>query len=281
MSRSSGSFLGRLVYISGGSSGIGRAAAEAFLAEGARVVLFARGTERLGAVGQALNVRYPKAVHTFRVDVSNRKNVDDAIGKAVTSAGAPDILVTCAGTAYPDYFQQLPFQEYQNMVDINITGTWNFVQSSLAHMSSGGHIVTVSSVAGFVGTFGYTAYGATKFAVMGFSEALRGELKPRGIGVSVLCPPDTDTPQLQQEDRTKPPETRAVSGNVRLLSPNRVAAALLKGIYKKKFLIIPGSEAKMVYLLSRFCPGFVRSVMDREVRRYQRQKQNDRKEDQL
>ena len=86
-----------------------------------------------------------------------------------------------------------------------------------------GSIVGVSSAAGLVGVFGYTAYAPTKFAVRGFLETLRGELAPYGIHVGCSFPPDTDTPQLADENRYKPKETKAISGTIKPLSAERVA----------------------------------------------------------
>ena len=93
-------------------------------------------------------------------------------------------------------------------------------------MKKGSHVINVSSIGGFIGVFGFTAYSASKFGLIGLSEALRGELKPRGIAVSVLCPPDTDTPGMARENKTKPDETHAISGNVKLMSAENVAKAL-------------------------------------------------------
>jgi short-subunit dehydrogenase len=113
--------------------------------------------------------------------------------------------------------------------------------------------------------FGYTDYCASKFAIVGFSEALRSELKPHGITVSVLCPPDTDTPGFETENLTKPEETRAISSTAKVLSPAAVADHLLRGMARAEFLIIPGFDSRLGVLAKRFVPGVVRWVMDRTV----------------
>ena len=123
-----------------------------------------------------------------------------------------------------------------------------------------------------MGVFGYTAYNASKFGVIGFSEALRGELKPFGIRVSVLCPPDTDTPGLHEENRTKPEETRQISAGARLMQPEQVAQALLQGLRKNRFMIIPGFDGKFTYYAKRLLPGLVSMVMDWDVRKVQKAK---------
>jgi short-subunit dehydrogenase len=87
--------------------------------------------------------------------------------------------------------------------------------------------------------------------------------------VSVLCPTDTDTPALAAESRTKPAETRALSAGARVLSPDAVADALLAGIARHRFLIIPNLEGRLAYLLKRLAPGLLAWAMDRQVTRAQ------------
>lgn len=89
---------------------------------------------------------------------------------------------------------------------VHIYGVWNSISTLLPHMRQrGGYIVNVSSVLGFMGVFGYSDYCPSKFAILGLSEVLKSELKRYGIGISVLCPPDTDTPGFQVENQTKLP----------------------------------------------------------------------------
>ncbi len=131
----------------------------------------------------------------------------------------------------------------------------------------GGLIVNVSSIAGFIGVFGFTAYSASKFAVIGFSEALKSELKQHNISVSVLCPPDTDTPMLIKENKIKPAETAAISESAKIMSPEAVADELIKGMKKNKFMIIPGFDGKFTFLGKRLLPGIVEKIVDRIIRK--------------
>ncbi len=99
------------------------------------------------------------------------------------------------GRAYPRKFADVSCQQFDETMRINMYGIWNTCAALVPHMKEqGGAIVNISSIAGFVGVFGFTDYSASKFAVIGFSEALKSELKQFGITVQVLCPPDTDTP---------------------------------------------------------------------------------------
>ncbi len=273
------SFKNRLVYITGGSSGIGYAAAEAFLKEGASVLLIARDQGKLEKAGKSLLIstgRDSDSIATASVDISEFKRVTEVLEDRMNSIGIPDILINGAGMAYPDYFDRIPHEIFVKTININLIGTWNVISVVVPRMKErGGHLVNISSVAGYVGTFGYAAYSASKFGIIGFSEVLKGELKPYSIDVSVLCPPDTDTPQLKEEDRTKPPETRAISGNVKIMQPGEVAAYLLKGIRRRKFMILPGFMNKVTYIIKKMAPWLVFMIMDGDIKRVQKDKRKE------
>lgn len=118
-----------------------------------------------------------------------------------------------------------------------------------------------------MGLFGYTAYGTSKFALVGFSECLRSELKRYNIAVSVVCPPDVKTPMTEKEAKTIPPEGHAVKMLAGSLKPEYVAKVIVKGIAKRKFLIIPGHTANALYLFQRyFGGGLSRAISDFVIR---------------
>jgi short-subunit dehydrogenase len=118
-----------------------------------------------------------------------------------------------------------------------------------------GHIVPIASSAGLYGVYGYSAYGASKFALVGLAECLRSELCGRGIRVSVCCPPEVDTPILAAEKDDLPPATRMLKNLAGTLNVDAAADALVKGIVKNRFMIIPGFRAKVFYWLKRLAPG--------------------------
>jgi len=261
----------RLAFIPGGSTGIGLAAATQLAARGADVAIFARRRAPLVAAAAAIEgarQRPAQRVAWWQLDVADAAQVDAVMASAVATLGAPDLLINCAGRAIPDYFERIPAAQLDESMRINLYGAWHTIQALLPHLRArgGGRIVNVASLAGLIGVFGYTDYAASKFAVVGFSEALRSELKRDGIIVQVLCPPDTDTPALAQENRTKPAETHAVSAGAKVLSADAVAAALLVGLAGDRFLIIPGRDGRLAYLAKRLAPRLVEWVMDRQIR---------------
>lgn len=267
---------GRLVHLVGGSAGIGLAAAKLFAARGADVLLLARGAERLAAAAEevsAVRASAGQRVAWRALDVARHEEVRETLGRAVRELGPPAVLVNCAGRAIPRRFEEVSVAQLDETMRINFYGTWNTIAALLPVMRErGGHIVNVSSLAGVVGIFGYTDYAASKFAVIGFSEALRSELKPHGIRVSVLCPPDTDTPGLAAENRTKPEETAAISAGAKLMQPEEVARALLRGMERDRFLIIPGFEGKLARVVHCVAPWLVRRIVDRTVRKVQQKR---------
>jgi 3-dehydrosphinganine reductase len=264
-------FSGKIAYVTGGSSGIGLACAELLAARGAEVVIFARGREQLE---RALNeiernrVSEKQRFLAVQLDVSQHAQAISLLSKTVVDFGSPDILINSAGVSHPQRFEDIPYAKFDEIVRINLNGTWNTVSILLPYMKErGGFIVNVSSVAGYIGIFGMTAYSASKFAVIGFSEALRSELKRFNITVSVLCPPDVDTPMLERAEKIKPEETKAISSAASIMEPLDVARDVINGMGRGQFLILPGSGTKYTYFMKRLFPGLVESITDSRIRK--------------
>ena len=266
-------FSNKTIFITGGSSGIGLAIAKAFAKQGSHVMIFARTItvlENAVADIQQSAIHPSQKISFYQVDITDNADVKVVFEKAVNENGIPDILINCVGIAQPDYFSNISFESFDKTIKTNLYSTWNSCSAILPYMKQkGGHIVNTSSIAGFIGVFGYTDYCMTKFGILGFSDALRQELMQYNINVSVLCPPDTDTPGLQEENKTKPKETQAISGNAKLLKPEFVADAVLKGIRQNKKMIIPGADGKMSLFFKRFFPSLVDWMINRTVRRAQ------------
>lgn len=266
-------FRGRRVLITGGSSGIGLAAAKRLVRDGARVVIAARDASRLERARQGLQAECQQGgtITPVSVDVRNDSSVEGCVRSTIAVLGGLDLLLLSAGEAHAGRFTETFPEVARALMETNYFGAVRATRSALPHLTaSRGHISFVSSMAGIAAIYGYTAYGATKFAVSGFAESLRQEVKPMGVGVSVLCPADTDTPQLEAENRTKPAETRAIAGIIKPVSPDAVAAAWLDGISRGHIEIIPGLESKLTALLVRSFPALFRAYAEWRVRKVSR-----------
>jgi 3-dehydrosphinganine reductase len=248
------------VIITGGSSGIGKATAQQFAQRGANVSILARDPVKLAAAQAEIeSVRSSQTrVLSLMADVAQQPQVEQAIQAAIQELGAPDVLITCAGIAHPGYFRELPLEIFEQTMAINYFGSLYCIKAALPAMEQQrrGQIVLVSSGAGLIGIYGYTPYSPSKFALRGLAEALRGELKVWGIGISIVYPPDTDTPQLVAENRTKPPETKRITATAQTWTADAVAQTILKGIEQRRFTITPGQEMTVLARLhSLIAPG--------------------------
>jgi 3-dehydrosphinganine reductase len=258
------SYKDRVVLITGGSTGIGFSLAKLFVQEGARVWLVSRRKEMLAEAQKNLLAISPNSnVGIFSADVADVGQVQAAVDHVIREAGVPDLLINAAGESYSDYVQNIPIETYHKIMDINYFGTVHMTIALLPHMlkRGSGHIVNVSSAAGFLAPFGYMDYVPTKYAVRGFSDALRLELKPLGLRVSVVFPPDTDTPGLTRENRTKPYETLAAFSS-KVISPDVVAKATLKRLRHGQYIILPNFETSLYYKLVFLMGNAIYPIMD-------------------
>ncbi|MCB2222865.1 MAG: SDR family oxidoreductase [Actinobacteria bacterium] len=267
------SFGGRHAVVTGGSSGIGLATVRMLVADGARVSVIALDDGYLAALAaDPPTGEHP--VHLEAADVSDRAQAEAAVTACVAAHGPCDVLITCAGIVLPGYFEDLDVAEFEREMAVNYLGTLYAVKAVVPSMleRGGGAIACISSTAGLIPVFGYTAYGPTKYAVRGLCEILRNEMKPRGITVSAVYPSDVDTPQLAFEEPHKPAELRAVAGTVKPVSAEQVAAAILEGIRKGSAVIYPEAKTRFLARVAGAFPGLTRSILDRIVGRARRRR---------
>jgi NADP-dependent 3-hydroxy acid dehydrogenase YdfG len=185
---------GKVVVITGASSGLGEAAARLLSVEGAKVVLGARRSDRLKSLAHKLNRDGGKAL-AVTTDVTYRKQVKRLIDRAVEEFGRVDVMISNAGIMPRAPLERLTIDDWDRTIDVNIKGVLYGVAASLPHMKQqkSGHMIFVSSVAGHKIGPDFAVYAATKHAVRALAEGFRQEVKPYNIRTTIISPGAVDT----------------------------------------------------------------------------------------
>jgi 3-dehydrosphinganine reductase len=261
---------GTHVVVTGGSSGIGLATAKLLAGRGARVSLIARDEGRLARAVAEIRDEAPAAsVVPAAADVTDAVAVNRAVAIATGRHGPCDVLVTAAGSAHPGYFEQLDEAVFREQMDTDYFGTLHAVRAVVPDMIERrfGHLVLISSTAGLIGVFGYSAYGPAKYAVRGLAETLRPELAPYGVVVACAYPPDTRTPGFDHENELKPAETARISAAIKPRDAGPVADAIVWGIERNRLVITADFQTRALARAAGLLGPYVRHSMDRQVRK--------------
>lgn len=233
---------GKVVIVTGASSGIGEATARQFGREGAKVVLAARRMEKLEALANEIGGMGTGAeVLVVQADLSKLEDIQALIQKTLDKFGRIDVLVNNAGFGRLDWLEKLdPVKDIQGQFDVNVMGVIQTTRQALPVMiqQRSGHIIQMCSMAGLVGTPTYTIYSACKHAVHGFSEALRREVKPWGIDVSMVYPGGVSTEFGSHAGIKR--KTKATTPKFMLLSADDVGRAVVSLVRRPRAMwIIP------------------------------------------
>lgn len=259
----------RHVLVVGGTEGLGLELARLAVRAGAHVGIIARREERLKTVCAFLeNDKCNKAQKILwqSADVTNNEQLVRASENILQGfEGVIDFLINSAGIAIPGYLEDLTSSQLTQMMDVNFSGSVSSCKWVLPFMKKQrrGHIINVTSVAGFIGLFGYTGYCGSKFALQGFSEALKREVEPWNIRVSIVCPPNMNTPGFVEENKTKPQEVLKIESKAKLMEPAIVAKDVWKKIGKNKEIILSNFESSLAYWLSRHIPKLLNCFVKR------------------
>ncbi|HEY2405161.1 MAG TPA: SDR family NAD(P)-dependent oxidoreductase [Polyangiaceae bacterium] len=255
------SFLDQRVLITGAASGIGRATARHFAELGARVIACDIDGAGLASLARELSQAGASNAETHTVDVGQRAAMQ-AFSTNVLAGGAPDVLVNNAGVGLAGGFLATTLEDWDWILSANLWGVvhgCHFFAPAMAARGRG-QIVNVASAAGYYSSSAMAAYGTTKYAVVGLSEALRDELARRGVGVSVVCPGFVDTPivrHMRMRGDRYPESARADIARFyrkRAYGPERVAAAIARAALENPALLPVTAEAWGLYWLKRAVP---------------------------
>ena len=218
---------GKTAFVTGGAAGIGLALGRAFAQAGMKVMLADIETDALQAAVKSLQEISPDISGTI-CDVADAASVERAAQASFDAFGHVHVVCNNAGVAAGGGIDHISLDNWRWVIDVNLMGVLHGIKSFLPHIRAhgeGGHIVNTASMAGMQGGVGFSPYGASKFAVVGMSEGLSLQLKPHGIGVSVLCPSYVRT-RIGESGRNRP----ARYGQSQPLDPASPAAALVAEI---------------------------------------------------
>lgn len=265
------------IVISGGSSGIGLALAKRLAAAGSHLWLVARREDHLQAALNEIQSQAQSSSQQFgytSADLTVADQAQKTAAEVLARAGRVDVLINSVGAAHPGYVQELSLDVFQWMMAANYFAPLHLTKALLPAMLAqrSGHIINIASAAALLGVFGYSAYSAAKYALVGFTEVLRAEMKSYDIRVSIVYPPDTETPQLEYENRFKPPETKAISGTAAALSADQVAQAILHQAEQGRYAIYPSWDVRLIAWLVKLLPQtVVFAVLDHLARKGQKE----------
>ncbi|XP_058058723.1 3-ketodihydrosphingosine reductase [Anopheles bellator] len=249
---------GKHVVVTGGSSGIGLWAAVECVRLGAHVTVVARNVPLLEKALQELEkwrVRDTQKLHFRSLDLSrDYEAVSKTLDELERDVGPIYMLVNCAGMAICGTVEDTSVTDAHRLMDVNYFGTYYPTRHVLPKMKAAGDgiIVITASQAALMGVYGYGAYAASKFALRGLAETIAMEARHRGVSVTLALPADTDTPGFENENRSKPEETKIISGSGGLAKPQDVGRKIVQDALKGSFFSISGLES---WVLSILCVG--------------------------
>ncbi len=260
---------GKVVIVTGGSSGIGRSLAVLFGKRGASVVFTGRNQKRMDEVSDELNQLGVKHL-ALLLDSASQDDNKAMVDAAVKEFGHIDVLICNAGISMRALFEDVDMDVFKKLMDINFYGTLYATKYALPHLlESKGSIIGISSINGYRGTPARTAYTASKYAMQGFFESLRTEVMKRGVHILVVCPGFTGTnirnTALTAEGQSQGESPRDES---KMMTADEVAERTFSAYRNKKRDLILTTQGKLAVWLNKWMPGrmdkIVYNVMAKE-----------------
>jgi NAD(P)-dependent dehydrogenase (short-subunit alcohol dehydrogenase family) len=255
--------MSQRIFITGGASGLGRAIAERYLRDGARVLIGDMNEDRGAATVEALSPL--GTIQFLPLDVRRESSLIDARKWLEENWGGVDILVNNAGVAAAGRVERLTDEDWRWILDINLMGVVYGcrVFTALFKAQGGGHIVNIASMAGLLNPPMMSSYNVTKAAVVALSETLHYELDPWGIGTTVVCPSFFQT-NLTESMRSPEPGMAEQVGKLLAtsdISADDIATMIRDAVDKGRFMLLPHKAARRAWWLRRFLPGLFTGQM--------------------
>ncbi len=251
---------GKGVVVTGASSGLGFAIAQAAAASGAKVVLAARGADALNAAVERICQAGGDA-NAVRADATNEAEVHDLVKESLVRLGRVDLLVNCAGKSARGAALETTPDDFRYLLEVNLISTVictrAFAEPLIAQR---GHLVNIGSLAGKSAARWLGAYAAAKFAVTGYTQQLRLELEPQGLHVMLVCPGPIARSEPRQRDTDRlghvPAEAAKPGAGVktRALDPNWLAQRILQGCERRRRELVYPRKARLLFAISQLSP---------------------------
>ena len=252
----------KVVWITGASSGIGAACAEAFCAEGAKVIISARREELLHAVRDRCVA--PERVTVCPMDVTDHDRHATLVDSLEASVGPIDVLINNAGVSQRARAEETTLEVDRRIMELNYFAVVSLTKAALPSMVARktGHLVVVSSVAGYVGTKRRTAYAATKHAVRGYFDSLRAEVAEHGVGVTIVCPGYVQTEISSSAMLGDGGTSGSTDANIaRGIPADQAARAILRGVLRGQHEVYVGGKEIAAIYLKRFFPRLLARIV--------------------
>lgn len=256
------SFSQKVVLITGASSGLGAALARAFAREGADIALLARRTDRLAAVAAEVRQLGRRAL-AIACDVTRDGDLERAAAETRREFGRIDVVVANAGYGVAGRLDELSLQDYRNQFETNVFGVLRTIYATLEDLRrSRGRLAIVSSVLGHIATPGTSAYSMSKFAMRGLALALRHELRPDGISVTLISPGFVDTEFRQVDNRgVRHAQADDPIKKVFRIPADKAARQIVRAIARGRRDKVITSLGKTVVFTDRHFPGVWETVV--------------------
>lgn len=248
-------FKDKVIIVTGASSGIGLALARTASNAGGKVVLAARSIEKLTELSKSL----PTSSLAIKCDVSIESDCHELITQSIAKFGRIDILINNAGQSMRALFDDVDLRVIHQLMDVNFWGTVNCTKYALPYIqASHGSIVGISSVAGIHGLPARTGYSASKYAMQGFLETIRIENMYKNVHVMIACPGFTESNvRFAALTANGTNQGESPRNEVGMMSADRVAEIILKGIEKRKRLLLMEFQGRATHFIKKFTPAWL------------------------
>ncbi|MDQ8037088.1 MAG: SDR family NAD(P)-dependent oxidoreductase [Pedobacter sp.] len=254
------------IIISGGASGMGLGMARRYLARGCKVGvldLLLRDEAR-----ESLDIAARKGGSSWQfqmADITSVSELNAAVSALVEAAGRPDMAINSAGILINKTVAEMQPEEFHRLINVNLNGSLNFSAAVLPHMRAGSRLALVASLAGHTSNYGYAAYGASKFGVMGLAWALRYEYESLGVHISCICPPEVETPMVTSESQSGNAISLALKKTAGCMQADEACDQIVAGLDAGKWMIIPGVAGKLTAFAMRHMPGIFNWYMQHSI----------------